>query len=176
MRMGEKRNESACRYLFILANVTIWKLGKRHKSRLEKWRHFLFYIGCGIIFQVLLQRICSTWLIALQAGKDSRGGMSVARLAPDILFQKKKKNPCNPSILEAKKILIRRAITRARGKSPLMKFPVDHMQFVSSQWTTNCKGRYQGVSVLSAVNWLVEQVQILYPHSHVWNREHINST
>lgn len=45
----------------------------------------------------------------------------------------KKKDPCNPSILEAKKILIRGAITRARGKSPLMKFPVDHMQFVSSQ-------------------------------------------
>lgn len=44
-----------------------------------------------------------------------------------------KKKICNPSSLEAKKILIRRAITRARGKSPLMKFPVDHMQFVSSQ-------------------------------------------
>lgn len=76
----------------------------------------------------------------------------------------------NSSILEAKKILIRRAITRAGGKSPLMKFPVDHMQFVSSHWTTNCNGRYQGVSVLSAVNWLVKQVQILYPHSRVGNR------
>jgi len=56
------------------------------------------------------------------------------RLALAVLFKKKKKkDPCNSSILEAKKILIRRAITRARGKSPLMKFPVDHMQFVSSQ-------------------------------------------
>lgn len=28
----------------------------------------------------------------------------------------------------------------------------------------------------SAVNWLVKQVQILYPHSHVGKREHINLT
>lgn len=68
-------------------------------------------------------------------GRRVEGGRRAARLAPDILFvkKKKKKDPCSPSILEAKKILIRRAITRARGKSPLMKFPVDHMQFVSSQ-------------------------------------------
>lgn len=69
---------------------------------------------------------------------DRRGRIQTVRLAPAVLFNQKKKrerekDPCNPSILEAKKILIRRAITRARGKSPLMKFPVDHMQFVSSQ-------------------------------------------
>lgn len=71
------------------------------------------------------------------ASVDSGGRTQAVRLAPDVFFFffliQQKKDPCNPSILEAKKILIRRAITRARGKSPLMKFPVDHMQFVSSQ-------------------------------------------
>lgn len=66
---------------------------------------------------------CKAWIAV---GEHRRRGW----LRP---FYSTKKDPCNPSILEAKKILIRRAITRARGKSPLMKFPVDHMQFVSSQ-------------------------------------------
>lgn len=41
------------RYLFISADVTIWKRGKGTKAD-------PFYIGCGIIFQVLAERICST--------------------------------------------------------------------------------------------------------------------
>lgn len=166
------------RYLFISADVTIWMRGERHKSRPEKWRHFLFlyrmWNHISGVSRENMQHLTNRRFY--KQGRRVEGGRRAVRLAPDILFVKKKKDPCNPSILEAKKILIRRAITRARGKSPLMKFPVDHMQFVSSQWTTNCKGRYQGASVLSAVNWLVEQVQILYPHSHVRNREHINST
>lgn len=57
---GRKGMKAVCRYLFIPADVTIWERGKRYKSRLEKWRHFLFYVGCGIVFQVLAERICST--------------------------------------------------------------------------------------------------------------------
>lgn len=165
--------KAVCRYLFISADVTmaIWKRRKWLKSKLEKWRHL------RMLFQDVVKNMQHLTMYTTFPRMDSKGG--VHRLGGwlrPFYLTKKKKDPCNPSILEAKKILIRRAITRARGKSPLMKFPVDHMQFVSSQWTTNCKGRYQGVSVLSAVNWLVKQVQILYPHSHVRNREHINLT
>lgn len=73
--------KAVCRYLFISADVTIWKRGERHKSEPILYRMWNHISG---VSRENMQHLTNRRFY--KQGRRVEGGRRAARLAPDILF------------------------------------------------------------------------------------------